>query len=109
MNISKELLIHSATAKTVTGMNADRQPTYGTPIELSGIWIDLENGSNNGSYGKTETDSGTFYFDCVNSSPSGFVPSVGMVLVFNEHNYSIKSVKACYGFNGVEHYQCGVV
>lgn len=106
--ISKFLLVHSAFAYKKERMSADRKPIYGTPIELSNVWIDFNTVQIDSSTGKAPSDNGTFYFDLINSKPEGFVPELGMKLVFNDKEMTVNSVKPCYGLNDLEHYECGV-
>lgn len=108
MNISKAMLIHSATVQTVVRINADRVPVLSAPEELNHIWIDFTDSQNNGINGKQTADSGIFLFDCVNSEPKGFVPKIGMRLLWGKVNLTINSVKPCSGLKGLEHYECGV-
>lgn len=108
MNISKTMLIHSAIAYPIVRMNADRQPVFDTPVELKHIWIDFTDSQMNAMNGKLSSDSGTLFFDCVNSEPKGFEPVKNMRIEFDGQKLTVNSVKKCYGMNGVEHFECGV-
>lgn len=108
MNISKTMLIHSAIAYPIIRMNADRQPVFDTPIELKNIWIDFTDSQVKSINGKQSSDSGTLFFDCLNSEPKGFEPVKNMKIVFDGQTLTVNSIRKCYGFDGLEHYECGV-
>ncbi len=91
-----------------TGLSADRKPIYGAPVELSNIWVVYTDASTNGSNGKEPGDNGTFFFDCANSSPAGFIPKIGMKIVVDNKEMIITSVNPGRGMNGIEHYECGL-
>lgn len=108
MQISEYMLNMSGFVFNRTGMSADRKPIYDAPVELGSIWVDFTVAQNSGSNGKEPGDSGTFFFDCSNSTPQGFIPKVGMKLVVDDKEMTIVSVHPARGINGIEHYECGV-
>lgn len=108
MHISKFMLSMTASAFEKVGMNADRKPIYSEPISLENIYVDFTDASISGANGKEPGDSGTFFFDCANSKPEGFIPKKGMKLVIGPEELVITSVHMGMGVNGLEHYECGV-
>ena len=94
--IDRDLLIHSITAKEVASVDADRQKTY-TETELSHVRVSADTKYVMGSEGAARADVLTLWFDCAESSPSGFVPKEGMGFTFEGKDYTAHGVRACCG------------
>lgn len=97
--IAPALLIHSAKAYTIEGMNADRKPIYDEGIDISHVRISLKKGFANGSNGLEVADNMTLFFDCTSSYPIGWKPVEKMKIEFKNETYTVKSVKASYGLS----------
>jgi len=105
MNISKEMLPHSVKCYKVIGRTSDRKPTYGDSVTLSNVWFNETIGMNEGSNGKTSSDSAILFYDILNSNPSDFEFEKDMKIVFDERSFFVKSIHSCYGLNGLEHFE----
>lgn len=108
MNISKELLVHSAISKRVVGIDADRQPVFSEPQILDNIYINMDVARTDGTVGFESSDNGMMFFDCANSTPEEYVPQMGDCVIFENKEYTVHSIKKCYGLNGLEHYEIGL-
>lgn len=108
--ISMKLLIHTATVKTITGKDADRNPTYSEEIELQNVRVSHKNGVTLTDKGYVKTDTMSLLFDCVNSLPKGFIPEENQIITFEANEYTTRTVTACYGdSNIVHHYEVELV
>lgn len=110
MPISKRLLIHNATAYTLSDTDADRNAADGDPIELSYVRCMPVKQNAFTSFGETKDDKLTFIFDCVISLPVGFVPMVQQYIDFAGQTYTVRSVSPCYGCSKqVHHYEAALI
>lgn len=109
MNISKGFLIHSAEIFEIEKLDSDRKPIYKDSVLLSNIWIDSTDSQSEGSNGKQPSGNATLFFDCLNSEPKDFLFKKNMKVIFEEKEYFVQSIKSCYGLNGLEHYEVGLV
>lgn len=107
--ISKKLLCHSIIAKKKTGIDADRNETFEL-FEIDNVRISTTRARNKDSYGFTSSDNLVLISDNNSTRPIDFVPIVGMKILFEEREYTINSVKPCYGLsNKIHHYVSGLV
>ncbi len=52
---------------------------------------------------------GTLIYDCVNSSPRGFVFAVGQQISLGTDTYTVVSVTPLYDGNRLHHYEVGFI
>ncbi len=108
--ISKRLLIHSAIAYKKTGLSSDRQPEWDDGTELYAVRFVFTKASTNTDSGASPADQLVMYFDCKNSEPEGFVPEIGMKIVWNAAEFLITSVMHAYAQDvSVHHWEVSLV
>lgn len=94
--ISKQLLCHSCTVKTVE-LNEDREETVTATYNLSTIRIHREIARIADSNGFTVQTSATLWFDPSQSKPADFVPKLNQkVIATDGSKWTIKGIKANY-------------
>ena len=103
--ISAGLLCSTATAYRVTGTDADRNPVYSGGTELSGVWVMRTIAQAKGAYGAEGAGTMTLYFDCVRSSPEGWVPEKNMRIDYAGESYTVQQVTPCMTPGGLHHYE----
>lgn len=101
--IPLRLLPHTCTHITEANKNAwgaaDRQEQI-----LSHVRIEPTDGKAFSSSGDYESLSAVLFYDCCNSSPSDIAISGGDRIMFNDKEYTVLSVKKCYGQSETLHH-----
>lgn len=114
MNISKRMLNNTATYYKFTGIDLDRQKTYGDAITLRHVWITASLVQAEDGNGKTPRDKMTMYYDVINSTANNGTNYVNVTfskgdkITYAGEDYEINTINSCHGLKGLEHFELGL-
>lgn len=105
------LLNDTATYAAPTGEDAYGNPTNGTPVTLTAIYVEVTQTREVGTLGEQDRDDLVVFFDAENSKPLGQTFANGGKVVWNGATYLTRNVKPYKNplTNAMHHWEVGLV